>query len=93
MDAMAQTDGLREVEISTELHDASEVVVTVRDNGMGLDQHMRTKMFEPFFTTKPDGIGMGLAICRSTIEEHDGRIWADSSGRGTAIHFSLRATT
>jgi len=93
MDAMAQSDGVRELEISTELRDRTEVVVTVRDSGMGLDDRMRSKIFEPFFTTKPDGIGMGLAICRSTIEEHDGRIWADSSGRGTAIHFSLRTTS
>jgi nitrogen-specific signal transduction histidine kinase len=49
------------------------------------------KMFEPFFSTKPDGTGMGLAICRSIIEAHDGRIWAAKSPKGgTMFHFALR---
>jgi signal transduction histidine kinase len=48
-------------------------------------------MFEPFFSTKTDGTGMGLAICRSIIEAHDGRIWAAKSPKGgTMFHFALR---
>jgi signal transduction histidine kinase len=49
-------------------------------------------MFEPFFSTKPDGTGMGLAICRSIIEAHDGRLWAEDSKHGGAIlQFTVRA--
>ena len=67
-----------------------EVVVSDRGNGIGADQ--LANIFEPFFTTKPEGMGLGLAICRSIIQAHGGRIWADSqAGRGTSMHFTLPA--
>lgn len=91
MEAMSGQIGLRELEISTELCNGREVVVTVMDHGTGLSEQAKAKMFEPFFTTKREGTGMGLAICRSIIEAHDGRIWADSLPAGTAVHFALRA--
>jgi C4-dicarboxylate-specific signal transduction histidine kinase len=89
MEAMAKTAGLRELEISSETLKAREVVVTVRDHGDGLTEQTMAKMFDPFFTTKLEGTGMGLAICRSIIEAHDGRIWADALECGAAFHFSL----
>jgi len=49
-------------------------------------------MFAPFFTTKPEGTGMGLAICRSIIEAHDGRIWAEQSQPGSVFKFTLKAS-
>jgi len=50
------------------------------------------RMFEPFFSTKPEGTGMGLAICRSIIEGHDGKIWAENSVRGGAtLQFTVRS--
>ena len=78
------------MEISSEILRTKEVVVTVRDHGVGLAEQAKAKMFDPFFSTKPEGTGMGLAICRSIIEAHDGRIWADALECGAAFRFSLR---
>jgi hypothetical protein len=89
MDAMAESAGTRELEISSEISGVDEVRVTVRDSGTGLDEPIRARMFEPFFTTKPAGTGMGLSICRSIIEAHQGRIWAEPLPRGAAFHFTL----
>jgi signal transduction histidine kinase len=64
------------------------VLVEVRDSGPGLREP--DKIFEAFFTTKENGMGMGLAICRSIIEAHHGRLWAASGeGVGTTFSFSL----
>jgi PAS domain S-box-containing protein len=91
MDAMAKSDG-RELEIRSEMSEAGELTVTVKDSGAGLDEQTKARMFEPFFTTKPGGTGMGLSICRSIIEAHQGRIWAEPLSRGAAFHFTLRST-
>jgi PAS domain S-box-containing protein len=92
MEAMASVAANRSLEILTASASENEVQVTVRDHGAGLSEETKSHMFEPFFTTKPGGTGMGLAICRSIIEEHEGRIWADSFDDGTAIHFTLRTS-
>src|ERR1700728_4472076 len=64
------------------------VLVEVRDSGAGLKDPDR--IFEPFFTTKDNGMGMGLAICRSIIDAHRGRLWAAcAEGSGTTFSFSL----
>lgn len=89
MDALSEVEGARELEISSEIAESDEVMVTVRDTGAGLAEDAKTRMFDPFFTTKPAGTGMGLSICRSIIEAHQGRIWADSLPRGAAFHFTL----
>jgi signal transduction histidine kinase len=68
-----------------------EVEIAVADSGPGIPAHQLAHIFHSFFTTKPNGMGMGLAIARSIIEAHGGRIWAESRlGEGTIFRFSLR---
>jgi PAS domain S-box-containing protein len=67
-----------------------DIVISVRDSGEGIPAHQLDQLFQPFFTTKPGGIGMGLAICRSIVEAHGGRIWATSNvNHGADFQFSL----
>ncbi len=69
---------------------ADAVEIVVEDNGSGIAEEVRESLFDPFVTTKVDGMGMGLAISRSIVEDHGGRIWAsDSSTGGTQFHVSL----
>lgn len=74
-------------------HDAAGFVeVVVEDNGPGLPKEQRERIFEPFHTTKPNGMGVGLAICRTIVQSHGGRIWVESPrGGGAAFHFTLPA--
>jgi len=70
--------------------DAGEVCVDVQDNGPGISPQSMPKLFNAFYTTKPDGMGMGLSICRSIIDAHGGRIWATSeAGEGAVFHLSF----
>jgi signal transduction histidine kinase len=69
-----------------------ELLVTVSDEGVGLPAGAADRIFDAFFTTKPQGTGMGLAISRSIIERHGGRLWATpAQPRGTSFHVSLPA--
>jgi two-component system sensor kinase FixL len=89
MEAMAELEGPKRLRISGSLKD-NQVVVTVQDNGPGVPEAVRNKLFDRFFSTKRDGMGMGLAISRSLIEEHGGRIWMENGSEGgAAFHFSL----
>jgi C4-dicarboxylate-specific signal transduction histidine kinase len=84
-------DGNRELQIST-LVEAEGVCVAVRDTGHGLRPESLPRLFEPFYTTKPDGMGMGLSICRSIIEAHGGRLWAiGCEPRGALFQFTIPA--
>ncbi len=92
MDAMMQVARPRELIIRSSQHGEGEILVAVEDHGAGISPEVAARMFEPFFTTKPQGTGMGLAICRSIIEAHDGRLWAENSTRGGAVlKFTVRA--
>jgi PAS domain S-box-containing protein len=71
---------------------AGELLVTVSDEGVGLPDGVADRIFDAFFTTKPQGTGMGLAISRSIVERHGGRLWATpAKPRGTSFHVSLPA--
>ena len=64
--------------------------VAVQDSGPGLKPESLDRLFDAFYTTKPDGLGMGVSICRSIIEAHDGRVWATPNlPQGAAFQFTL----
>jgi PAS domain S-box-containing protein len=91
VDAMSLgSDGSRELSISTERSDSGGILVTVRDTGPGIDPAHLERVFEAFYTTKSSGIGMGLSICRSIVEAHGGRLWADANAPpGAAFRFTV----
>jgi len=91
--AMSGVDGrARELVVRSGRDEAGTVVVAVQDSGEGLDPAKADHVFDPFFTTKADGMGMGLSICRTIMDAHDGRIWASANdGPGATFRFSLPA--
>jgi C4-dicarboxylate-specific signal transduction histidine kinase len=81
--------GVRELLISTE-QDRTGVLVAVRDSGPGIDPSHLERVFEAFYTTKSSGTGMGLSICRSIIDAHGGKLWAEANKpRGAVFQFTL----
>ncbi|HEX6736514.1 MAG TPA: PAS domain S-box protein [Azonexus sp.] len=94
MEAMSETPAkARLLRLEIELG-ASELRISVADHGCGISTDIRDKLFSAFFTTKPEGMGIGLSICRSIIEFHRGRLWAEdnprsSTGSGTIFIFTL----
>ena len=80
----------REVVVQSERQDGDLIRVAVRDHGTGLSSDRLGKLFQPFFTTKDGGLGLGLAISRSIIEAHGGRLWAENNpDRGATFYFTL----
>jgi signal transduction histidine kinase len=85
-------EGARTLSVSSEQNGHGDVLVAVRDSGPGIDPEHLQKVFERFYTTKDSGVGMGLAICRSIIEAHGGRLWAEANRpRGAVFQFTLPA--
>ena len=90
IEAMKETGGVLTVSLHQE---DSRVVISISDTGVGLPADKMDQIFNAFFTTKPQGSGMGLAISRSIIESHGGRLWAaDNPGRGATFNFTLPIT-
>jgi PAS domain S-box-containing protein len=91
LEAMERVTGrAKVVELSTDRYRHDELRVSVKDGGRGLDLQYAEKIFDAFFTTKPNGLGMGLAISRSIVEAHGGRLWATPNvGPGATFHFTL----
>ena len=71
--------------------DKENVIISVRDYGVGIDESIKEKLFKPFPSLKKEGMGIGLSICRSIIEDHEGKIWAEHMPDGGAkFSFSLK---
>jgi signal transduction histidine kinase len=90
IDSMATKNGERILSIRTEEHHSGRVLVSVEDTGKGLDPSTLDRIFNPTFTTKAYGMGMGLAICRSIIEAHEGQLWVTANKRlGAVFQFTV----
>jgi C4-dicarboxylate-specific signal transduction histidine kinase len=83
----------RELHVTTELFASEAVRVGVRDSGPGFSAENLQRLFAPFYTTKPNGMGMGLSICQSIIEDHGGRLWASRiDPQGALFQFTIPVT-
>jgi signal transduction histidine kinase len=91
IDAMEPiTDRPQILRATSEIRDGERVVVAIEDSGTGIDPEKFDRLFDTFFTTKPHGMGMGLSICRSIIEAHNGRLWATAGAQyGSVFSFEL----
>jgi signal transduction histidine kinase len=87
---IAVTDRPRKMLIRSCQHESDKVLVAVQDFGIGIDSQNLDKIFDTFYTTKPQGMGMGLAISRSIVENHGGRLWVvPNDGPGATFQFTL----
>jgi signal transduction histidine kinase len=88
----SEGNGVRALLITTSANASGRLHVAIADSGPGLAPNVAERLFDAFYTTKSSGMGMGLAICRSIIEAHGGRIWASpNSPRGTVFEFEVPA--
>jgi len=92
IEAIKDMDGV--VTVKSQLREDGQIEISVNDTGPGLPLGKAGQIFDAFFTTKPQGSGMGLAICKSIVESHGGRIWANNDGGlGATFHFTLPAAS
>ena len=88
IEAMKEIGGV--LTVKTGQDEGGQVLISLSDTGVGLPAGRGDEIFDAFFTTKLQGSGMGLAISRSIVESHGGRLWATSNdGRGATFHFTL----
>ena len=84
---------MRLLRVSSMRSTADSVQVTVKDSGPGMDTATLDRIFDTFFTTRKNGMGLGLAISRSIVEAHGGKLWAESTaGSGATFHFTVSTT-
>jgi C4-dicarboxylate-specific signal transduction histidine kinase len=79
----------REINLISSYPQVGVAKITVSDTGPGIPHKTISRLFDAFFTTKTDGLGLGLAICRSIVECHDGHLWAEAGPGGATFHVSL----
>jgi signal transduction histidine kinase len=90
IEAMKDTGGA--LTMKSQLRGRGHIEISVVDTGHGLPPDNAGQIFDAFFTTKPQGSGMGLAICKSIVESHGGRLWATANdARGATFHFTVPA--
>ena len=86
-------EGARDLQIATGKDPEDCIAITVRDSGPVLKSKDLDRFFEAFYSTKPNGMGMGLSICRSIVEAHGGQIWATANApQGATLHITLPAS-
>lgn len=89
-DAMRTMSGPRRLTVTTAVDATGAVRIAIIDNGSGITPDQLDRIFEPFVSTKPNGVGLGLSICRSIVTAHDGHLWAENNlGGGSAFYVSL----
>ena len=91
IEAMGSTqNGARVLGVNSEVREGRDILITVQDSGRGIEPENLDRIFDRFFTTKSNGMGMGLSICRSIVEAHNGRLWAEPDVRpGSVFRISL----
>jgi two-component system sensor kinase FixL len=91
VDAIAERK-VRDITVSTACEPSGMIRVSVADTGAGLDPALAPQLFQAFASSKEGGMGLGLSICRTIVEAHGGRIWAeDNVGGGTIFHFTIQS--
>jgi signal transduction histidine kinase len=94
IEAMVTVDGSRVLAVSSNVGDDGGVTISIADTGTGIGEQDVQRVFDPLFTTKSGGMGMGLSICRSIIEAHDGILWVvPNTPRGSIFQFVLGCNT
>jgi C4-dicarboxylate-specific signal transduction histidine kinase len=92
-DAMNTEAADRILTLRTQFTVHGEVEVSIADCGSGIAPQDRERIFEPFVSTKTEGLGLGLAVCRTIVTSHEGRLWAtNNADRGATLHFTLPAS-
>jgi signal transduction histidine kinase len=91
IESMNATGGrMRRISVRSTLMDGGDVLLEVRDSGAGIPPEELERILDAFYSTKPQGVGLGLSLCRTIVEEHGGRLWASQDeGPGATLNLQL----